>query len=189
MGSWRWLARVAPQPLARKKYRHTGGEAATKSPHKTRQMKPSDFPAQISELQAQMELLRPEVRHATLAKALYQKAPGFANASKKINGLGDMRSKRTLGNPTPRIPHQHPKWALVPIGFLFRGPRPAGRRPERGGGARQSRYAGAAAPTPLGRCARLGHCEFASYVCVTHKSDTLLDHLLVHFEIRIQISV
>ena len=67
--------------------------------------------------------------------------------------------------------------------------RAAGGRPERGGGPRESRHAGAAALAPLGRCARLGHCGFASYDCVTHKSDTLLDHLLLHFEIRIQISV
>ena len=80
---------------ARKKYRHRGGRATTNSPHKTRQMKPSYFLAQIKELQAQMELLREEVRVATSAKALYQKALGFANASKKISELGDMRSKRT----------------------------------------------------------------------------------------------
>ena len=80
---------------ARKKYRYSGGRAATNSPLKTRQMKPSDFLAQIRELQAQMELLREEVRHATSAKALYQKALGFANANKKISELGDMRSKRT----------------------------------------------------------------------------------------------
>ena len=67
--------------------------------------------------------------------------------------------------------------------------RAAGSRPEQGGGPRESRHAGAAALAPLGRCARLGHCGFASYDCVTHKSDTLLDHLLLHFEIRIQISV
>ena len=71
--------------------------SATNSPHKTRQMKPSYFlaHAQIKELQAQMELLQEEVRQATSAKALYQKALGFANASKKISELGDMRSKRT----------------------------------------------------------------------------------------------
>ena len=62
--------------------------------------------------------------------------------------------------------------------------RAAGRWPERGGGVRESRHAGAAAPAPLGRCARLGDCEFASDACVTHTSDTLLDHLLLHFEIR-----
>ena len=81
---------------ARKKYRHRGGEAAINSPHKTtRQMEPSYFLAQIKELQAQMELLREGVRHATSAKAVYQKALRFANASKKISELGDMRSKRT----------------------------------------------------------------------------------------------
>ena len=34
---------------------------------------------------------------------------------------------RPIGNPTPRTPHQHLKWALVPIGSVFRGPRAAGR--------------------------------------------------------------
>ena len=62
--------------------------------------------------------------------------------------------------------------------------RAAGGQPEPGGGPRESRHAGAAGLATLGRCARLGHCEFASYDCVTHKSDTLLDHLLLHFEIR-----
>ena len=81
---------------ARRKYHYAGGEASANSPHKTRQMKPSDFLAQFRELQAQMELLREEVRHATSAKAVYQKAlgRGFANASKKTSELGDMRSKR-----------------------------------------------------------------------------------------------
>ena len=62
--------------------------------------------------------------------------------------------------------------------------RAAGGQLERGGGPRESRRAGAAALAPLGRCPRLGHCGFASYDCVTHTSDILLDHLLLHFDIR-----
>ena len=32
-----------------------------------------------------------------------------------------------IGNPTPGTPHQHLKWALMPIGSLFRGPQAASR--------------------------------------------------------------
>jgi hypothetical protein len=41
-----------------------------------------------------------------------------------------------LGNPTPGTPHQHLKWALKPIGSLFRGPRAASRS---GAQARENR--------------------------------------------------
>ena len=41
-----------------------------------------------------------------------------------------------LGNPTPGTPHQHLKWALMPIGAVFRGPPAAGRS---GAEARENR--------------------------------------------------
>ena len=41
-----------------------------------------------------------------------------------------------LGNPTPGTPHQHLKWALMPISFVFRGPRAASRS---GAEARENR--------------------------------------------------
>ena len=80
-----------------------------------------------------------------------------------------------LGNPTPGTPHQHLKWTLMPIGSVFRGPQAAGRS---GAEARDNRG------TPGPQHWRHWAAALRSYDCVTHKSDTLLDHLLLHFEIR-----
>ena len=50
-------------------------------------------------------------------------APGVAVARGKTPG--DVSSP--VGNPTPRTPHPHLKWALVPVGSVLQGPRAAGR--------------------------------------------------------------
>ena len=40
-----------------------------------------------------------------------------------MEGVWWMEQEWCLGHPTPRTPHEHLKWELVPIGSVFRGPR------------------------------------------------------------------
>ena len=49
-----------------------------------------------------------------------------------------------VGNPTPGTPHQHLKWALMPIGSMFRGPWAEARKNRGTLGPQHSRHWAAA---------------------------------------------